>query len=406
MDYDLNKGMDAPMEFEGEGRNDALDTDKLMAFNSDRLFCEYLLAQGESDAALGRFCTAARLCADTPVRLVLLRPMVLREYADLYFIRNIAIKQLGKGRGLCSAVLDDHVLLLADIRGTDNAKAKLVKARSAIERFCGCELEVVYSHAIRLDESRDAYARLKKCLGYAFYTDGKAMLREELCLDDEPRPIRMDYAAIEDAVKRADVTAVKDKLSCFFDALTVSNHAPAIAKTYCLELYVCIIRCCGADRIDRYMKGIMLIQEMSTLTEIRSYISETAMEILKSNSPEPQRDYSALIAETVRLIDRNLGNEELSLRWLARSILYTNVDYLGKLFKREVGTNFSHYVMEKRMEMAKVLISEGKNDKIYEVAEKVGYGSNSQYFSQVFKKYTGVSPVEYKECVKAGLLNQ
>ena len=77
------------------------------------------------------------------------------------------------------------------------------------------------------------------------------------------------------------------------------------------------------------------------------------------------------------------------------------MDYLGKLFKKEVGKNFSHYVMEKRMELAKQLIFEGRNDKIYEVAEKVGYGSNSQYFSQVFKKYTGVSPVEYKELVRA-----
>ena len=49
------------------------------------------------------------------------------------------------------------------------------------------------------------------------------------------------------------------------------------------------------------------------------------------------------------------------------------------------------------MEMAKGLILEGKKDRIYEVAEKVGYGSNSQYFSQVFKKYTGVSPLEYRE---------
>ena len=107
--------------------------------------------------------------------------------------------------------------------------------------------------------------------------------------------------------------------------------------------------------------------------------------------------YSSLIRDTINIIDENIENENLSLRWLAGTILYTNVDYLGKLFKKETGKNFSHYVMEKRMEMAKDLIIEGKKDRIYEVAEKVGYGSNSQYFSQVFKKYTGVSPLEYRE---------
>ena len=108
----------------------------------------------------------------------------------------------------------------------------------------------------------------------------------------------------------------------------------------------------------------------------------------------------AQATETVAVIDNNISNENLSLRWLAGTILYTNVDYLGKLFKKEIGRNFSHYVMEKRMEMAKSLIMGGKKDRIYEVAEKVGYGSNPQYFSQVFKKYTGISPLEYKEYVR------
>ena len=116
---------------------------------------------------------------------------------------------------------------------------------------------------------------------------------------------------------------------------------------------------------------------------IASTASRAAMAVLRSGNAR----------ETMEA----LKNENLSLRWLAGTILYTNVDYLGKLFKKETGKNFSHYVMEKRMEMAKDLIIEGKKDRIYEVAEKVGYGSNSQYFSQVFKKYTGVSPLEYRE---------
>ena len=174
----------------------------------------------------------------------------------------------------------------------------------------------------------------------------------------------------------------------------------AVAETYCLELYVCIIRCCEAEKIDVHMKGIVSIQEGRSFSEIKEFINSKAVEIARANTPKTINIYSSLIKDTIRIIDENIGNEKLSLRWIASTILYTNVDYLGKIFKKETGMNFSHYVMEKRMELAKELIMGGKKDRIYEVAEKVGYGSNSQYFSQVFKKYTGISPLEYKEITR------
>lgn len=39
----------------------------------------------------------------------------------------------------------------------------------------------------------------------------------------------------------------------------------------------------------------------------------------------------------------------------------------------------------------------GENDYhfFYEVAEKIGFGHNPRYFSQLFKKYTGMTPSEY-----------
>jgi YesN/AraC family two-component response regulator len=56
--------------------------------------------------------------------------------------------------------------------------------------------------------------------------------------------------------------------------------------------------------------------------------------------------------------------------------------------------------MKIRMEKAKELLSTYNYDMIYEIAKKVGFGSNPQYFSQVFKKLTGLSPSEYKDLIK------
>jgi two-component system response regulator YesN len=47
---------------------------------------------------------------------------------------------------------------------------------------------------------------------------------------------------------------------------------------------------------------------------------------------------------------------------------------------------------------------EKENDvKVFEIAEKIGYGENPQYFSQVFKKHTGFTPSEYKRESLQGL---
>ena len=218
------------------------------------------------------------------------------------------------------------------------------------------------------------------------------LYENDIKINENAVSVQAEYGAIEHAVKTGDMEKLKMLLSGFFKTLEKAMPTPAVAKTYCLELYVCIIRCCSVEKIEKYMKGIVSVQAAKKLSEIKSFIEQNGFEIAKANAPESNKIYSS-----INIIDENIENENLSLRWLAGTILYTNVDYLGKLFKKETGKNFSHYVMEKRMEMAKDLIIEGKKDRIYEVAEKVGYGSNSQYFSQVFKKYTGVSPLEYRE---------
>ncbi len=73
-----------------------------------------------------------------------------------------------------------------------------------------------------------------------------------------------------------------------------------------------------------------------------------------------------------------------------------NEDYLSKLFKKEVEKKFSDYLLSKKIAIAKERLLSGDEQKIYEVFEQLGFDTNSRYFSQVFKKYTGLTPTEYR----------
>jgi two-component system response regulator YesN len=74
---------------------------------------------------------------------------------------------------------------------------------------------------------------------------------------------------------------------------------------------------------------------------------------------------------------------------------HLSTGYLSKLFKSETGSNFSEYIVEIRMNKAQELINGGYK-KISEISKMVGY-EDSKFFSQTFKRWSGVTPQDYKK---------
>ncbi len=70
-----------------------------------------------------------------------------------------------------------------------------------------------------------------------------------------------------------------------------------------------------------------------------------------------------------------------------------NESYLSRLFKKQMGMNFSDYLNQVRLSYAKKMILKQEYP-IYEIAAKVGYNSES-YFSRIFKQYEGITPKQY-----------
>ena len=118
--------------------------------------------------------------------------------------------------------------------------------------------------------------------------------------------------------------------------------------------------------------------------------------VLIKNSKESQTPAaSANITLLKNYVEQHLDAENLSLKWLARHYLFVSVGHLSKQFVREEGIRFSDYLNKKRMEEAEKLMNLYRNDNIKNIARQVGFGNNPQYFSQVFKRYKGLTPTEY-----------
>lgn len=87
-------------------------------------------------------------------------------------------------------------------------------------------------------------------------------------------------------------------------------------------------------------------------------------------------------------LDQELSREDIAAQ------VYISSSYLGRLFKQELNMNLSEYVFQERMKLAAQML-EQTSLSVTEIALRVGF-SNFPYFSTQFKKYSGLTPVEYR----------
>ncbi len=98
--------------------------------------------------------------------------------------------------------------------------------------------------------------------------------------------------------------------------------------------------------------------------------------------------------EKVKMLIEQQLTSEISRDELAAAV-YLNPDYLSRRFKQATGMSISDYVIEKKLSLAKNLLR--KTDlSIVEITERTGF-SYSTYFVRLFRKKTGLTPMQYRE---------
>lgn len=99
-----------------------------------------------------------------------------------------------------------------------------------------------------------------------------------------------------------------------------------------------------------------------------------------------------VVERAKRFIQDNY-NEELSTESVAAHV-YLTTGYLSKMFKNKTGLSIREYTNQCRIDSAKRMLLENSAN-IGEIAMETGFESIS-YFSTVFKKLTGETPISYR----------
>jgi two-component system, response regulator YesN len=132
------------------------------------------------------------------------------------------------------------------------------------------------------------------------------------------------------------------------------------------------------------------VQQSETILQLKDHIQQVLFAIIEQMNN--RENINKLVEASIQYIKANYSND-IGLETVAR-IVHITPGYLSLLFKQKTGENFVGFLQRYRVERARELLND-LGLKCYEVAGLVGY-QEEKYFSRIFKKYTGMTPKQYR----------
>lgn len=134
------------------------------------------------------------------------------------------------------------------------------------------------------------------------------------------------------------------------------------------------------------------IEKYETSEDIRRWLGDLFASWIESISASKNVRFKHIVTAAIKYIQEHY-TEDIRLEDVSSQV-YVTPNYFSRVFKEETGQHFTEWLNKYRVDKAKVLLKD-VGVKIYEVAERVGY-NDYKYFTHVFKKYTGLTPKEYR----------
>lgn len=300
----------------------------------------------------------------------------------------------------------DNTVILAQLESEKEIAAwtdELDRFCKYAKRSCNAVVSVGIGHAVdKVTEIPSSYGSAREAVSYrALYGAGNAINIAEI----DPGESRYDIQENDKIhqmlkqVKMGSEEQLAQTIEAYISSLQEAGLNMQTLGIALMELVTSIYRFMNANEVDpsAIMKEkdiyTKLIQ-MESMDAIKKWLLETSFQIREQVQGQRTIKTGSFVGKAKAYVQENFSNPDLSIDMVC-SELGVSSAYFSTVFKKETGKTFLNYLTECRMtEAERLLIME--DEKTYIIAEKVGY-SDPGYFSYVFKKWFGVSPMKYKK---------
>jgi two-component system response regulator YesN len=212
--------------------------------------------------------------------------------------------------------------------------------------------------------------------------------------------LKLDKAAVENYLRCGVIDDFEEFFNAYLRPLGETALNSALIKNYIFVDIVLatakLITELGED-MDKVLPELSSIETMMTNVASVEQLRDEAYKIISIGfayrDRQPNSQHAHLIRRAKEYIEGHYADPELSLSEVAAQA-NLSPSHFSSVFSQETYQTFKEYLTELRINKAKELLRMTRL-RSTDIAYQVGY-NDPHYFSSVFKKNTGLSPIEFR----------
>ena len=272
-------------------------------------------------------------------------------------------------------------------------------------KYSGLKVALAVGKPVRLDSTaaclEETLDSVKAALNKRF-TDGYGLiLLAENKNSTENTAIDADQLkGLGKALRSTSESEITQQIEGIYDAVKnegFKNPDIYIAAAYKIneELYQYLRLFSSTERMQPKLEEQLekRIIEATSIAELKKLLVQHICENMEQLIGDSKSNLSPAI-RTAKIFIANNYKQDIGLGDVAKVVNLSSV-YFSGLFKKEIGENFVDYLNRVRIDAAKILLKDVRNN-IGEIAEQCGF-SDTRYFAKIFKRSVGITPSDYRK---------
>jgi two-component system response regulator YesN len=328
-----------------------------------------------------------------------------------YGLKNIVEETLSASRKCAAFEYQDDIISIINTEEWTETEALMPCieiVQHNIKKYLGFSVSIgIGSFDKDIGHLKTSYREAMRALDLKVFIGTEQIVDYKETVDDDPiftsYPLSQERAILQ-AVMNGDHTAILTKLNEFNEALkpesTSKEHVLKSTLALVFALYrFCIEKNINTDEVfGQNLAGLTHIVEHSSMDYIVQSLSDTLIRV--NEQLNAKKNNNKMFQSILEYIRQNF-HKDINRETVAREVFITP-GYLSLLFKQELKSNFLDYLHKIRIDKACEQLN-NRSLKISDIAHDVGY-NDEKYFFQVFKKYVGMTPTQYRNNCSPNIL--